>query len=340
MTLLLLEGFEVSRGTTQLSRKWATAVAVNDTVTGRQGVGTALVSGGLSLQSNVLGTANRVVFGCGWRMASGSSTKRQIRLLNDAATVQCTISFTIVDQHILIELRRGDESGTVVATLGRIFPNRWYYLEFDVTVHNSTGSIEFRVDGVSVHTSTGLNNANTGSPGVGRIHWVFPAGGPTVAIDDIYIDDSVFRGPITLTGIHPSANGAELDYIPSSGSNHAALLKVSPGGSGDTTFVTTNAVGQRELLEMDNLPSYIASNAPVVAVGLELTAQMAAAGNRDFSPRYRSSGGSAANDAQTVNFSLTSLTTKQVMLHNNPVTTNPWTVAEVNDGQFGLETMT
>src|SRR5690606_7764832 len=171
----------------------------------------------------------------------------------------------------------------------------------------------------------------------GRVHWTWNS---TVAIDDIYIDDSVFRGPITLTGIHPSANGAELDYIPSSGSNHASLLKDSPGLPGDTTFVTTNAVGQRELVEMDNLPSYIASNAPVVAVGLELTAQMAAAGNRDFSLRYRSSGGSAANDAQTVNFSLTSLTTKQVILHNNPVTTNPWTVAEVNDGQFGLETLT
>lgn len=340
MADLLYEGFEVSQGTVQLSRKWALYGGSVGTVPGRQSVGTAISSSNLSLQSNDLGTANRVVFGCGWRMTGSSGLTRQIRLLDASATVQCTISFTSVDQHLRIELRRGDETGTVVATLGRIFADRWYYLEFDITVHNSAGTAEMWIDGASAGSFTGLNNANTGAPGVRRIHWTWSLGGTAVAVDDIYISDNTRHGPITISGLHPSANGAELDYIPSSGSNHATLLKDTPGTPDDATFVTTNAVGQRELVEMDNLPSYIHANAGIVGVSYELTAQMAAAGNRDFYGRYRTSGGTAANSSEVVNFVLTSLTTKQLILEVNPVTSSAWTKTEIDGGQFGVETAT
>lgn len=340
MTDLLYEGFEVSQGTTQLSRKWALYGGSVGVIPGRQNVGSAISSSNLSLQSNDLGTANRVVFGFGWRELQGSGLTRQVRLLDSSSQIQCTISFTNVDQHLLIEMRRGDESGTVVATLGRIFTNRWYYLEFDVTVHTSTGSVQMWVDGSSVTTASGLNNANTGAAGVRRIHWTWSLGGTSVALDDIYISDNTQHGPLTISGIHPSANGAELDYLPSSGTNHAALLEDAPGSPDDATFVTTDAIGQRELVEMDDTPSYIHSSAPVIGVSYELTAQMAAAGNRDFNPRYRSSGGTAANGSAVVNFSLTSLTTKQVIIDENPVTVAPWTIAEINGGQFGVETAT
>ena len=70
-------------------------------------------------------------------------------------TVQITFTF---DADGTINARRGSESGTILASSvsGIVTLDNWQYYEFKVVIDGSTGSVECRVNGISILSATNI----------------------------------------------------------------------------------------------------------------------------------------------------------------------------------------
>lgn len=336
MAILLSEGFELNVGAVQRGRKYLQASGggvgsqVDPRIVGFGGHSNQL------LQTKLFTTVPEFVHGWGFQAfradsgfaAPGWRTYFQLGGVNQASL---SMAFSADGRQYTLLLKRGDESGTLLATFGPFWAERWYYFELQITCHTSAGEYDFHVNGASVATGTGLNTAGSGSNDINQMQW--QGGGHVSFIDDMYITDGAFLGPIVVAGLLPTANGATVQYIPSSGTNHANLVN----DQDDSTLVTTNNLNQVELFAMAAANS-IFSTSTILSVSWEVTGAMSTPGNRGLSPRFRDvPGTSSANGPTPVTFVNSSITNHFIHLPVNPVTTGAWLPAELA-GQFGLET--
>src|SRR5690606_31110163 len=149
---------------------------------------------------------------------------------------------------------------------GVVSTDQWYYLEVKFTVHDSTGSFDIRVNGVSVTSGTGVDTKNTSNAYVNQIR----IEGPNATdFDDFYVCDlsgsvaNDFIGPLRIETLMPTGDGAAAAWTPSTGSDHYALVD-EIGPNGDTDYNVTNSAGNRDLFTK---PA-IASTGQVVGVAV------------------------------------------------------------------------
>lgn len=335
MSLLLTEGFELNVGAVQRGRKY---VAASGGGIGSQVDPRVFGTGGHSnqlLQTKQFAQGATLYHGWGIKANaaySGFITPGWRTYFQLAGVNQCSLSmsFSTDGRQYSLLFKRGDESGTLLATFGPFWADKWYYFEMRVTAHTSTGSYEFVVNDVSYATGSGLNTAGAGTNDLDQMKW--QGGGHTSFIDDMYVDNAAFRGPLVVAFNLPSSNGATVEYVPSSGTNHANLLN----DQDDTTLVTTNALNQIELLSMSALNAIFGTGV-IVAISWEATGAMTTPGSRQLTPRFRTSGGSSANGPTALTFDSSSITNKYVFLTTNPQTTVAWVPADLG-GQFGFQT--
>ena len=109
-------------------------------------------------------------------------------LLSDGATAQCSVVFRS-DGAIL--LTSGVPTGTTLATYAGAVTaiNTWYSFEFEVVVHNSTGSFKIRKNGNSVddHSTTGIDTAGGTANNYANKLTIGPGNTtPTQNVDDLF----------------------------------------------------------------------------------------------------------------------------------------------------------
>src|SRR5262245_28674149 len=168
MALLFVDGFD-HYTTAQITRKWTStqgSVATTST-NARNGVGQCMqFSGSTTWIQKGLPTRQTVVVGVAFRLNAWASTSAIIFGLATGATAQLTIT---LNSSLQMQIRVGTNSGTVVATsTAALTVGTWYYLEFKATVSNTTGSVELRVNGVTVATFSG-DTSNSATESVDRI---------------------------------------------------------------------------------------------------------------------------------------------------------------------------
>src|SRR6187551_499271 len=119
---------------------------------------------------------------------SGSSLCLAFNLV-DGTTTQCSIVFV---QDGSVRLTSGGTTGTTLATYpGAVtVQNTWYAFEFEVVVHNSTGSFKVRKNGnpVDDHSTTGIDTAGgTANNYANKLQVAASTGSVTAQrIDDLY----------------------------------------------------------------------------------------------------------------------------------------------------------
>lgn len=237
----------------------------------------------------------------------------------------------------LIEVRRGDQAGTLLATGSIACPvGSWYLHEIHVVIDDSVGVVQTKVNGVSdidissqdTQTSAyaemtkfllGLDGINKNALGY---------------YDDIAINDTT--GPINnswigrggIHGLKPNAAGQYTQFTPSAGDNYAAVDEVPPDD--DTTYVESDTVGHKDTYALEDL---VPVSGDIQAVQWIARAKLAEAGEGNFQRLIRHdsvdyNGGDLAVDTSYAYFT--------EIIEKAPDGTD-WTIAKVNALEAGME---
>ena len=159
--------------------------------------------------------------------------------------------------HIIIQ-----RFGTVLATSEDTWDwNNWHYVEVKVTVHDTAGAFEVRVDGVAAISGSDVDTRYGGTTGICNILEL--RGGPCY-YDDLYVLDSSgsinndFLGPgARVLPCKVNAAGDDTDFTPLASSNYLNVDE-TPTPDGNTTYNASSTSGHRDLYNLEALTGQIA----------------------------------------------------------------------------------
>lgn len=169
-----------------------------------------------------------------WRSTNSGNSKGIISFFKDG-TLLVSIQRNAVSN--LIEAYRGStlvDTGSASVTVGST-----YLIEVRVKIHDSTGRIQVKVDGISDIDFTGdtkpgadtqFNRIRLGAP-TGLIHGI-------AYFDNLIMDDATWIGDTKIQKILPTGAGNSTGWTPSAGNNWACVDERPPS---DVDYVSINA---------------------------------------------------------------------------------------------------
>lgn len=245
--------------------------------------------------------------------------------------------------HVRLELQsgklrvaRGD--GTALATgTTTLSPNTWYYIELKTTIHDTTGSYELRIDGVTELSASGVDTKNGGTTGQwDRVLFTgLGFGSMYLHIDDLYVCDgsgalnNTFLGAVKVQTLYPqTGNGTNTGLTPSTGTDHGALVDETPANTSD--YNSSATVGAKDTY---HYPSLTLTGA-VLGVQTNLYVSKSDASARTVCAVVRAGG----TDYDGANVSpLTSWSYFSEVRETNPATSAAWTSAEIAALEAGMK---
>jgi hypothetical protein len=267
---------------------------------------------------------------------------RTICILYSNGSAQCSL---VHKSNGHLAIFRGETTAELGQSINSFSINSAVFLdiEWKVTVHNTTGVIELRVNGAVEIASTGslntrastLNSANSitigkviNSPGLSH-----PLFKHFILMDTTGSTMNDFIGPVAITSLRPNEDGHYDDWTPNTGSRFAAVNQAITDG--DTTYVTANTATDKVSFKLGNLPAGVTDVFGVFAQAqikreAETTriARMFLRSGVDDEPI-----GTAQGIGPTYAFRNAAVTV-------SPFTTNAFDVAEINDIELGMEITT
>jgi len=202
----------------------------------------------------------------------------------------------------------------------------WYYLEFKVTIDNSVGAWEVRLDGESLGSATNVDTRTSGQY-LEQVILRGHNGGPWY--DDFYVSDSGYLDDIRIDGILPDSAGDDTDWTPDSGNNYERVDENPPDD--DTSYVETSTSTDRDLYNYESLPSEVDT-----VKGLQINTQRrVTAGTETFKTVIKTGTTTDADAGEST--SDTSYDWQYRISETDPDTASAWTESGVNAAQFGVE---
>lgn len=228
----------------------------------------------------------RAVFGALFRMKENDVLNRTLIQLREAA------SFT----HVQVSRTSGSVlrvelgNGSVLATGTRtILQGVDYYLELDVTVHNSTGSFNLRINGVTEVSASGIDTNNAGAVGVIDLvrigmfdvdhEW-----------DNLYVKSGSDAadgpwGEVEMISLMPDGAGNAAQWTSSGGGGSVfGNVDEKPPNDG-TDYNLSTTVGNKDAFTCENLPN----DGTIYLVAAWLRATKSDVGDRQVRPYVRHS---------------------------------------------------
>jgi hypothetical protein len=226
--------------------------------------------------------------------------------------------------------------GTVLGTGAEVAfqDNVWYYLEVEVFVHDSTGSIVAYLDGDAALSVTGADTRQQTGDDITLVR-LFGAAATSanphlMNWDDIYVNDGTRLGPSRLDTLRPTAGTAEAGWPPRAGADHYAAVDETTI-NGDTDYVSAATPGDLDLYEMGNLGF---TPDTVHAVQITMVARKDDAEARQVRTKLKS--GTTTADGITQGIA-TSYLPYGDLYETDPDTAMAWTLGGVNAMQVGIE---
>ena len=327
--LRFIDGFD-HYATAQITNKWAgggSGLAISSTY-GRFGNG--IGGGAVSIFKTI---DLQDVWVVGFAVKVTSIFERALVSLRGSTTTQVQL-FMNGSGNLAVRRRAGGELGA--ATLGTgtavLSINAWYFVELKVYIHDTSGTVDVRINEVSDLALTSQDTKYSATAGADNIIF-FPTG--TCYMDDIYICDDQgsnnnnFLGDCRVETLFPNANGSSVEFTPSGGSNWECVDETTPDG--DTSYNESETVGHKDLLGCTNL---VTSAGSVFGVQANLWADKDDAGGREIQPLTLSNAVEAAGSSHGLS---TSYTYYADIFETEPDSGALWTVDEVNAAEFGYE---
>lgn len=214
-------------------------------------------------------------------------------------------------------------------------PNVWHWIEAKSLIDNSAGTIEIRVDGVTVYSGTGLDTQTGGTTVIGA----FGIGGVAnnlywedfIAFDNTGATFNDWIGDLRYEIQIPDADGATANWTPSASTNVSCIDDPLGVHDSDTTYISSSTTDQ------DNYASHAAVSATgnLAILFVELMALARSDTTGDKIAMLVDSGGTvnAGVDQDLVSGAYR---WRKKFWETDPNTSSAWTVSNINAAEFGV----
>lgn len=226
-------------------------------------------------------------------------------------------------------------NATLGTTAALAADGNWHHVHVSTRLSTvaTTGRAKVWVDGVLDLDVTAQTVAVSTDRGFSYLSMWSSLVGGSVEFDDVWVDDDntewMAPKPFTVTTLRPDGPGASAQWTPSPGyANWQAV-----GDASDATTVTSQTTGVRDLYTFADLP---AASTSVAAVALHTRGQQVGAGTPTVKALHRHSTGVVTAGAG-IGQGAAMNSNAPALWETNPATGSAWTVADVNDAQFGVE---
>lgn len=359
MALLFMDSFD-HYATADLTEKWTSSLNAPGNLTisiaagGRRGSSSFRLTTFSGMGSNTAAGVQKVlapgdagcVVGCAFACSSAAvlgATGPALLAIRDGAAAQMTLR---LNPNLTLSVVRGTAGGTVLGTTAAaLSAGVVAYLEWKVVIHPSAGTVDLRINGVSVLSLTAQNTRSTantswnglalGPPDAVAGMWNSGAtGGPTLDFDDLYVLDTTgaaplsgFLGDCRVDALYPTAAGANTGWTPSAGANWDCVNETAPND--DTDYTSAATVGVTDTFVIPDAP---VPGSTIYGVQHCLSAKKMDAGAAAIAPMIRASG----TDYPGANLNPgTAYAVLQQIAAVNPATGAQWTEAGFNAAEFG-----
>lgn len=335
-------------GYTAIADKWLAVPACNLNGNGA-GIGTGSVRTGvrgMRIQNDQFGNpggmrrtlptgVDTIVVGFAYRR-NGLGAGDCLQLWEGFGTTQ-HFKLMIESNNKLGVYRAGTKLGEGVTAIPQ---NVWTYIEVKVKIHDTTGTVEVRVNGAVDLSLTGQDTRNAGTAGLIDDIRLFNVYGQAIDVDDIVVMDTSgstmndFIGDIKIECILPGGNGNSSQFVGSDAdsTNNFQLVDDNPPND-DTDYVQSSTVGQKDTYAYGNLAT---PSGTVYGVQVSSRVRKDDAGARKFVSVARLS----STEEDSAEYTLT--TSYQYFAEVRP--TKPgggaWTITDVNNAEFGVKVST
>jgi len=222
-------------------------------------------------------------------------------------------------------------SGTVLGTAPVINGASWHSYGLQVTFGPS-GSLTLFLDGVSVLNLSGVRTTGpSGSTTANTIN--FTSNNAHCFFDDLYVCDAqgsvhnAYLGDLRVVTWVPTADGSHTDFAPSTGTSHFACVDEIPANS-DTDYVSSSTVGATDTYKTPQA----SITGSVAGVQIAMTARKDDAGSRTVGFMV-----GATQQGGSIGLSTSYATYRTAVMETNPVTGVPWTLADLQTQEFGVQ---
>jgi hypothetical protein len=231
---------------------------------------------------------------------------------------------------------RVDRGSTTIATsvTTDINDGNWHYIEVKVKCHDSTGTVEVRVGGVSVITATGLDTKDGTQAYYNFVDFIGDSFNRIYLLDDLYICDGTgavnndFLGNKKVTTIQPDGAGDSTQLTPSAGNNYNCVDEAICND--DTDYVESATTDHTDLY---NYAAVALSNIS----GLQINTDCRETDATTFGIHAMCKSGATTDEAASVVIGTTNYVTKTKVHEVDPNTSAAWTDTNVSAAQFGVK---
>jgi hypothetical protein len=247
---------------------------------------------------------------------------------------------------------RGGSSGTLLGSYaGTVLPlvSTWYYLEAKCTLSDTVGVVTVSIDGTTLLSLTGVDTKNGGTKStLDSMSWKLGSGVALMYLCDLYlcngagsVNNGNFLNCPRIFGLWPTSDGTTIMGVGSDGdsvNNSALVQEHQPTNSNvnTTTYVDFVNTGDKDTYNMVDISGLPTTN-QVYGVVAYPNAQKTDAGVRTLTNVARLSGVETTAPAAALNNG--SYRATRGVFETKPGG-GSWTVADVNNAEFGMQAST
>jgi hypothetical protein len=230
--------------------------------------------------------------------------------------------------------------GTLLGEGQRVLvTDTYYFIEFKVNIHDSTGSFEVRINEQVDFSASGIDTRDGGVTGlidVIRFGSLVPTSAgtslTTMKIDDLYVTDSTtYNGDCRVQAIFPTADAFHTAWTPSSGGTHFDDVDDAEPNE-DTDYVQSSVVGQRDSWTYGDI---LPTAASVKGIQYMPRGRTDIEGARVIKPFYRLAG--VDYDHPTGLALTTAYEYPAGFIADNNPSGGAWTLAQIQAAEFGVK---
>jgi len=334
MALLFLEGFDIYADGDDVAKKWASASLSTLTSSGRFGTKAASASViSHILQKNLnLGNKTTLIIGFAFYLGAGtpsySSTYPFIKIMDESDAIQVRVHMNSSFGFVVY-----NGAGTLLgSSASSVYQNsRWHYFEVKTVIHDTTGSVEIRLDEATILNLTS-KDTKYGSAYADRFK-LYGINGIAYNIwDDFYVDDTNFQGNVHVKTFRPDSDGNSSDFTRSTGSNDYECVD-EEGSNEDTDYIYSDTLNHKSIFGITT-----GALGTVSGVQVNCDCRIDQAGTRKITPICRSNSvdyDGIESPALAANYKY-----ETSIWETDPDDSNPWTQTKLEAAEFGLEITT
>lgn len=219
--------------------------------------------------------------------------------------------------------------------------NTWVYIEAHITITGTTANVEIFKDGRSVLVQTGItwySGTSTGPQTLDNVVFGKTAYGllspqKIIAYDNVYITTGERLGPQVITTLKPSADTAQKQWTPSTGTSNYSVVLKDVASLVSTPYVSASTINLKDYYEMTDLYNDIGL---ITAIQPYAHAISNVANTEQIRVNINTGGTEIFGVARLLPNSNTVMARANVV-SINPATSAAWTAAQINSIQVGVE---